>query len=48
VPLPPGGGTDAIGRRAMQRLNEVLGLSMVVDSRPLDMAPGAGFELLAA
>ena len=26
VPLPPGGGTDAIGRRVMQRLSEALGL----------------------
>jgi tripartite-type tricarboxylate transporter receptor subunit TctC len=34
VPLPPGGGTDAMGRRAMQRLSEVLGVPVVVDNRP--------------
>jgi tripartite-type tricarboxylate transporter receptor subunit TctC len=34
VALPPGGGTDAIGRRAMQRLSEVLGVPVVVDNKP--------------
>jgi tripartite-type tricarboxylate transporter receptor subunit TctC len=34
VPLPPGGGTDAMGRRAMQRLSEVLGVPVVVDNKP--------------
>ena len=34
VALPPGGGTDAIARRAMQRLSEVLGVPVVVDNKP--------------
>jgi tripartite-type tricarboxylate transporter receptor subunit TctC len=34
VALPPGGGTDAIGRRAMQRLSEVLGVPVVVENKP--------------
>jgi Tripartite tricarboxylate transporter family receptor len=34
VPLPPGGGTDAMGRRAMQRLSEALGVPVVVDNKP--------------
>jgi tripartite-type tricarboxylate transporter receptor subunit TctC len=34
VALPPGGGTDAIGRRAMQRLSEVLGVPVIVDNKP--------------
>jgi tripartite-type tricarboxylate transporter receptor subunit TctC len=34
VSLPPGGGTDAVGRRAMQALSESLGVSIVVDNRP--------------
>jgi tripartite-type tricarboxylate transporter receptor subunit TctC len=33
VPLPPGGGTDAIARRAMQRLSEALGVPVVVDNK---------------
>ena len=33
VPLPPGGGTDTIGRRAMQRLSEALGVPVVVENR---------------
>lgn len=33
VPLPPGGGTDAIGRRTMQRLAEALGVPVVVDNK---------------
>jgi tripartite-type tricarboxylate transporter receptor subunit TctC len=33
VPLPPGGGTDAIGRGAMQRLSEALGFPVVVDNK---------------
>ena len=33
VPLPPGGGTDAIARRAMQRLSEALGVPVVVENR---------------
>ncbi|WP_296342316.1 tripartite tricarboxylate transporter substrate binding protein [Reyranella sp.] len=34
VALPPGGGTDAIGRKAMQRLSEVLGVPVVVENKP--------------
>src|SRR4051812_4729875 len=34
VPLPPGGGTDTIARRAMQRLIEVLGQPVVVENKP--------------
>jgi tripartite-type tricarboxylate transporter receptor subunit TctC len=34
VPLPPGGGTDAIGRVAMQYLSESLGVPVVVDNKP--------------
>src|SRR5258707_10398350 len=34
VPLPPGGGTDAMGRRAMQRLSEVVGVPVVVENKP--------------
>jgi tripartite-type tricarboxylate transporter receptor subunit TctC len=34
VPLPPGGGTDAMGRRAMQRLSEALGQPVVVENKP--------------
>ena len=34
VPLPPGGGTDAIGRIAMQQLSEALGVSVIVDNKP--------------
>ena len=34
MPLPPGGGTDTIGRRAMQRLCEALGVPVVVDNQP--------------
>ena len=33
VPLPPGGGTDTIGRRAMQRLSDALGVPVVVENR---------------
>src|SRR5262245_52524019 len=33
VPLPPGGGTDAIGRRVMQRLSESLGVPVVVENK---------------
>jgi len=33
VPLPPGGGTDAIARRAMQRLSEALGQTVVVENK---------------
>jgi tripartite-type tricarboxylate transporter receptor subunit TctC len=34
VALPPGGGTDAIGRQAMQRLSEALGVPVVVENKP--------------
>ena len=34
VALPPGGGTDAVGRRAMQALSESLGVPVVVDNKP--------------
>ena len=34
VALPPGGGTDAIARRAMQRLSDALGVPVVVDNKP--------------
>lgn len=34
VALPPGGGTDAMGRRAMQRLSEALGVPVVVENKP--------------
>src|SRR6201996_8532776 len=40
VALPPGGGTDAVGRRAMQSLSESLGVPVVVDNKP-----GAGGTL---
>src|SRR5438128_2206787 len=33
VPLPPGGGTDAIGRRTMQLLSETLGVPVVVENK---------------
>lgn len=33
VPLPPGGGTDAIGRRTMQYLAEALGVPVVVENK---------------
>ena len=33
VPLPPGGGTDSMGRRAMQRLSEALGVPVVVENK---------------
>ncbi len=33
VPLPPGGGTDAIARRAMQRLSDALGVPVVIDNK---------------
>ena len=33
VPLPPGGGTDTMGRRAMQRLSEALGVPVVVENK---------------
>jgi tripartite-type tricarboxylate transporter receptor subunit TctC len=33
VPLPPGGGTDTMGRRAMQRLSEALGVPVVIENR---------------
>ena len=33
VPLPPGGGTDAIARRVMQRLSEALGVPVVVENK---------------
>jgi tripartite-type tricarboxylate transporter receptor subunit TctC len=34
VALPPGGGTDATGRIAMQALSEALGVPVVVDNKP--------------
>jgi tripartite-type tricarboxylate transporter receptor subunit TctC len=34
VALPPGGGTDAVGRRTMQALSEALGVPVVVDNKP--------------
>ena len=34
VPLPPGGGTDAVARLAMQHLSEALGVAVVVDNKP--------------
>ena len=34
VAVPPGGGTDAMGRRAMQRLSEALGVPVVVENKP--------------
>lgn len=33
VPLPPGGGTDSMGRRAMQRLSDALGVPVVVENK---------------
>ena len=33
VPLPPGGGTDATGGVAMQRLSEALGVPVVIENR---------------
>ena len=33
VPFPPGGGNDIVGRIFAQRLNEALGVSVVVDNR---------------
>ena len=33
IPLPPGGGTDTMGRRAMQRLSDVLGQPVIVDNK---------------
>ena len=33
VPLPPGGGTDAVARLCMQRLSEALGVAVVVENR---------------
>jgi tripartite-type tricarboxylate transporter receptor subunit TctC len=33
VPLPPGGGTDAVARLAMQHLSEALGVPVVVDNK---------------
>jgi tripartite-type tricarboxylate transporter receptor subunit TctC len=34
LPFPPGGGTDTLGRILAQRLNEVLGQSVVPENRP--------------
>jgi tripartite-type tricarboxylate transporter receptor subunit TctC len=34
VALPPGGGTDATGRIAMQYLSEALGVAVVVENKP--------------
>jgi tripartite-type tricarboxylate transporter receptor subunit TctC len=34
VALPPGGGTDSTGRLAMQQLQEVLGVPVVVENKP--------------
>src|SRR5688500_8183369 len=33
APLPPGGGNDIVGRIVAQRLNEALGVPVVVDNR---------------
>jgi len=42
VPLPPGGGTDAIARRAMQRLSEALGVPVGEDAVRGKTGAGAG------
>lgn len=34
VPLPPGGGTDAVARLAMQHLSDALDVAVVVDNKP--------------
>lgn len=34
VPLPPGGGTDAVARLATRRMSEALGVPVVVENRP--------------
>jgi tripartite-type tricarboxylate transporter receptor subunit TctC len=34
VPLPPGGGTDAVGRLSMQFLSQALGVPVVVENKP--------------
>ena len=34
VPLPPGGGTDAVARVATRRLSEALGVPVVIENRP--------------
>ncbi|WP_373785843.1 tripartite tricarboxylate transporter substrate-binding protein, partial [Delftia acidovorans] len=42
VGFPPGGGTDAIARLLADRLKDVLGTTVLVDSRP-----GAGGQIAA-
>jgi tripartite-type tricarboxylate transporter receptor subunit TctC len=34
VPLPPGGGTDAVARIATRRLSDALGVPVVIENRP--------------
>ncbi|HEY8611739.1 MAG TPA: tripartite tricarboxylate transporter substrate-binding protein, partial [Roseomonas sp.] len=34
MPLPPGGGTDAVARIVTRRLSDALGVPVVVENRP--------------